>query len=1022
MASVYRERDARYARERSRSSSGDESRYKTVSHYKVGGRGTTRLERVDRYEEDDNDDRRSRYSHSHAGRRPAESVEVDRRVEKTAYPDRPRSAYEESSRGDRRRTTEYDREVDIERDYYIPERRPRGRVAEETRDVFEDTRDHRGHYWERRPPWEDQETDVRLEKRIVRRDEDGDVEVKKKTLDIDVHKDKHHHHHHHHHDEPRVDYKERDVRVERRYVDERDSHDPDVERYRREVEYYSAPDPPPQPIVIRQRLPEQRIVVHEAPPPPPVIVPRADPAFIVLREREREERREPRRDDDYYRREDERRHERDSYDEDYYIKRTVIRRDRSSSSDHHKKRHLAEGALAGAGAAALFGRGKEGENQGRGRKVLAGAALGALGTEVIRRARSAYEDRHDEYESDDYDHHRRHRSKSRSRLTTGLAIGAAALAVAGGLKYMQNNKIEQEELHRGRRGRRYSNDSYSVSRSRSRRSRTRSKSNVAKAGAATAALAGLVNHYRSKSRAEIAAAGLTGAAATKLWERHQDKKNRERDGASDDESYSRDGRSRDRSISKSRSRSRSIGRHHHAADTTTDRELGLVRVPDVEYGTEPLSPYDSPSEEPRRRRRKHRHQRSPSGSDSELRKKQSKSTLRDVAAAGLGTAAAAIGIKKYSDHQKSKSRERGERSRERSVGPSRSRDVPSRSRDRSERARDRRSRDRERRRYEEEAAGDPYYPPYDVEAPPPSPPHASGGFPPATHGPAPPPAGPGGFTHHPAQSTVNLNNSHPLYNPQDYANLPPPPPGPPPATGTYFPPPGGPGHHPGPENVSNVPPIDISRALPDAARSATTKQDGVRFEDDRHPTPSSSGSSQTERNKATPKVQFRPLSPESSKTLQRHREGAIERPLQISQDEGTPQDPEPRIRSLSLSGPASDYLATPRQDQSHGNTAPHPSDSGNDIVYLPERFDSSGRPLGARGRPSLDRSRSSYGEIEYRPQHPGDMDVRGAWAAMQADGDSDVAAQLMQTISGLLQNQQGFLGTLGNLLQDGVRR
>ena len=177
---------------------------------------------------------------------------------------------------------------------------------------------------------------------------------------------------------------------------------------------------------------------------------------------------------------------------------------------------------------------------------------------------------------------------------------------------------------------------------------------------------------------------MTGAAATKLWERHKDKKDRENHEASDDEYY------RDRSISRSRSRSRSLGRHHHPRDTTADRELGLVHVPDVEYGSEPLELYESASEEPRRRRRKHRQRhRSASSSDGEVRKKRSRSTLRDVAAAGLGTAAAAIGIKKYTDHQKNK--ERGENPKEGDIGHSRSRD-------RSDRARDRRSRDRERRR------------------------------------------------------------------------------------------------------------------------------------------------------------------------------------------------------------------------------------------------------------------------------------------------------------------------------------
>jgi len=405
MAQVYRERDVRYTRERSRSSSDDERRFK-ATRYKVGAGGTTaRVERIERYVADD-DDGRSKHSHSHISRPSAEVIEVDRR----SYPDRPRSAFDPPhSRGsDSYRTVEYEFERD--RDYYPPERRAHTRVVEETRDVLSPPRDH---YWERdrRRPWDDHEIDVRLEKRVVHRDSDDDIKVKDKI--IDIHRDSHHDDHR--------DYRERDLKIERRVVEERDPHDGDLEHYRREVEYYSAPDPPPAPVVIRQKFPEQKVIVHEAAPPPPVIVPRAEPTYIVLRDNH-----EPRRDDDYYRRRDERRREDESYDEDYYYKRTIIHRDRSSSSDHHKKRHLAEGALAGAGLGALVGSRRRGSGEGhdhKGRKVLAGAALGALGTEVIRRARSAYDDRHDEYEDDDYDRERhRHRSKSRSRLATGLAI------------------------------------------------------------------------------------------------------------------------------------------------------------------------------------------------------------------------------------------------------------------------------------------------------------------------------------------------------------------------------------------------------------------------------------------------------------------------------------------------------------------------------------------------------------------------------------------------------------------------
>ena len=52
--------------------------------------------------------------------------------------------------------------------------------------------------------------------------------------------------------------------------------------------------------------------------------------------------------------------------------------------------------MAGAGAAALLGsrRGKDGAlADDRGKKVLLGSALGALGTEAIKRAQSAYGDK-----------------------------------------------------------------------------------------------------------------------------------------------------------------------------------------------------------------------------------------------------------------------------------------------------------------------------------------------------------------------------------------------------------------------------------------------------------------------------------------------------------------------------------------------------------------------------------------------------------------------------------------------------
>ena len=378
-----------------------------------------------------------------------------------------------------------------------------------------------------------------------------------------------------------------------------------------------------------------------------------------------------RRDDDYY-----------SDDDDYYRRRTVVRRERSSSTHH--KRHLAEGALAGAGITALMSsrRDEYGDlPENRGRKVLAGAALGALGTEALRRAHSAYEDRYgDGRESPD--HH--------SRLKKGLGIAAVALAAAGAAKYYQSNKVEKEEARRGRSRTRgyHSGDDYSRSVSRVTRSRTRSRkrsiSTVAKAALGTAATAGIIKHFRDKSRsksrhgsrsrsksmlrrgAEVASVAAAAGVANKLWKNHKDKKDARDYSPSDDgRDYDRRSRSRgvsrDRGMSRTRSRSRSMARSPHSP-SRADPELGLV-----EYGNDPLPPepsssaarYHESQSEDKRRRRRRRRDLSGSPSPENLERKRSKSRMRDMAAAG----AAALGIKEFKNRKDQEKRER--RSRER---------------------------------------------------------------------------------------------------------------------------------------------------------------------------------------------------------------------------------------------------------------------------------------------------------------------------------------------------------------------
>lgn len=125
-----------------------------------------------------------------------------------------------------------------------------------------------------------------------------------------------------------------------------------------------------------------------------------------------------------------------------------------------------------------------------GRKILPSSSLGAL-----RRARNAYGD-----------HSRGDDASPNRNSKQGLGLAAAALAVAGAARYLQAGKVEKEERRRGRsrsRGYNSSDDEHSPSRSRSRsrsRRRQRSTSTSAKAAVGTAAIAGLVQHFRNKSR------------------------------------------------------------------------------------------------------------------------------------------------------------------------------------------------------------------------------------------------------------------------------------------------------------------------------------------------------------------------------------------------------------------------------------------------------------------------------------------------------------------------------------------
>jgi hypothetical protein len=526
------------------------------------------------------------------------------------------------------------------------------------------------------------------------------------------------------------DVRETDVRIEKRT--ERRDEPYELDRYTRETEYYDSREPAP--IVIRERPREQKIIFQEAPAPLPIVLPAAQQEVQIMR-REEQVVTEPRRqEDEYYYRRDVReigprrdedwqvaaavdRREirpRDSVSDesdgsDYVVSRKVIRKERSGSHSPHHKRHLAEGALAGAGVAALVSNHRDKVGDGpehRGRKVLGGAALGAIGAEVITRARSRYRESQDD----------RSRSRSRSssrhshrKLKTGLALAALGLGAAAAAKYVSNRRQANAEEGRGRSrtrsvSRRRGSDDYDDYDDRDGgRARSRSKhedpkhrrATIAKAGVATAAVAGVVEHFRNKSRkrsgersksklrtgAEIAATGLAGAAVAGLYENRKAKQDRE----ADEEEIRRENRKR----SRSRSRARSTGAYE---DPGVDPELGMVQ-----YGTEPVYTqhttvqrgydYDpalaagaagaayGANREHRSRSHRHRHSESPSSSSAERDRKRSRSRsrVRDIAGAAAGTAAAAIGISQYRKRKEKKEAERERQRRREDPQHSRSR-------------------------------------------------------------------------------------------------------------------------------------------------------------------------------------------------------------------------------------------------------------------------------------------------------------------------------------------------------------
>ena len=515
----------------------------------------------------------------------------------------------------------------------------------------------------------------------------------------------------------------------------------DVERYVRETDYYQPPAPAPAPIIIRESAPapiiireerrepiiireerrephyefierdevkdETRSLVKSEPPPAPVASapsvasqkqPEPEENYFYERRIIERDRNRPRREDDYDRRSEVRPRDSASQwsDDSYeYVRRERTyddSRSRSRSHSPHHRRHLAEGAIAGVGAAELLRHHRQSRGEavgGRGTSALAGAAVGAIGAEAVSRIRSRSRRRRSRSRSSSYDaYDRRPRRRERSQSSTsgrsrskslahaktlgGIAAVAAVGALAGyALKKRGETKetvIVEEAPRRSRsRRRRASVDSYSTD------DRVDAAANpdhrnkvIAGTGLASAAAAGLWQRVRSKSRGghsrsksrirqgvPVAAAGLGGAALAGLYENMKAKRERSR-------SMGPEGSRR-----RSRSRSRSVPARYPVDDRYVDDR------PMIAYGHEPVyaggpgaREYYSDDEPGLYRRRG-----GSSGSSPDTRRRSgSRSRSRHLADAGAGAAAAAAAgheIGKRPERSRPRSRE-GSRERARS--------------------------------------------------------------------------------------------------------------------------------------------------------------------------------------------------------------------------------------------------------------------------------------------------------------------------------------------------------------------
>ena len=601
MSVVYRERERdRYNDSRSTISSarrggGDDAGYTTVRRYRIG---------------EDDDSRSGRFAVNRPGERVEETRIVRRERDVEEEPLRRREPEGNSSRTSV--VVRRDREDDSRRDYgYDRGYRRDDRDREDTRELVI-----------RRTTTRDE---PREEGRIERYDE-------------------------------RRDYRERDydmISPDR----ERDRYG-DLQHYSRSTEYFSQPQQPQtiiiknEPIIIRERArdedyqmvrrseaDEERSVVRREPERPS---PREEEYFYEKKTKEVE------RDDDFYERRD-RRLEREvsphdsvsqvgrkssrgrnrdysSDDSMVYVRKEVKEEDYDRDESPHHRRHIAEGVIAGVGAAELLRHHKNKEGRetsgtlGRLGKDVGAGVVGAVGAELVTRARSRYRSksrRRDRSESESRDTRKsrggggsRRNKKGGSRDSSegsdknskfktlgGLGLAAAGIAAVAAIAQRKQNQKAEEEDGRGRSHSRPRTDSVGGAPGElpddARNPKHRNK-RIAEAGAAGAVVAGLIEGARARSQAkkgersrsrlrqglEVAAAGLGSAAIAGIYERNKGKKEAEAAMKVNERSERRAARERSRSASRP-----PVGPYYDGNRNATMSEPGLI---DYEYGEGPM--------------------------------------------------------------------------------------------------------------------------------------------------------------------------------------------------------------------------------------------------------------------------------------------------------------------------------------------------------------------------------------------------------------------------------------------------